>query len=198
MFIDLTLCEEHFLDLGFDKALKISLIEFNSRKDLKKKLDAEHGLRVVIGSKNNRNVVEEKKVDLLLSPEKGVKRDSFHHRNSGLDMVVCKLAKKNNIAIGFNFNDVLRSEGVVRAETLGRMIQNVRLCRKHKLRMVLGSFARTKWQMRSKSDLLSFGIVIGMHPAEAMESLQTVSEIGHERKHRWLMVSEGVEIIDKI
>ncbi len=195
MFTDLVLCKEQFLDLGFDKVLNVNLIEFNTKKDLKKKLDQERGLRIVVGSKNNRLVVEAKKVDILLSPEKGIKKDSFHFRNSGLDHVICELAKKNDTTIGFNFNEVLTSQGVLRAEKLGRMMQNVRLCRKHKLRMLIGSFAKNKWQMRSRNDLISFGIVLGMHPEEAQKALQAVSEIINGRKEREMLVTEGVKLL---
>jgi RNase P/RNase MRP subunit p30 len=195
MFTDLVLCKEQLLDLGFDKVMNVNLIDFNTKKDLQKKLSQEKGLRVVIGSRNNRTAIESKKIDVLLSPERGIKKDSFHYRNSGLDHAICTLAKNNNITIGFNFNDVLISQGVLRAGNLGRMMQNVRLCRKHKIRMLIGSFAQDKWQMRSRNDLISFGIVLGMHPEEAQKSLQVVKEIGKERREKKLLVTEGVRIL---
>ncbi len=195
MFTDLVFCKEQFLDLGFDKVMNVNLIEFNTKKDLQKKLGQEKGLRVVLGSRNNRTAIESKKIDVLLSPEKGIKKDSFHHRNSGLDHAICTLAKKNNITIGFNFNDVLTSQGVLRAERLGRMMQNVRLCRKYKIRMLIGSFAQNKWQMRSRNDLISFGIVLGMHPEEAQNALQVIKEIGKERKEKKLLITEGVKLL---
>jgi len=195
MSTDLVLCKEQLLDLGFDKVMNVNLIEFNTKKDLQKKLSQEKGLRVVLGSRNNRTAIESKKIDVLLSPERGIKKDSFHHRNSGLDHAICTLAKKNNITIGFNFNDVLTSQGVLRAEKLGRMMQNVRLCRKHKIRMLIGSFAQNKWQMRSRNDLISFGIVLGMHPEEAQKSLQIIKEIGKERREKKLLITEGVRIL---
>lgn len=197
MFADLVLCKEYFSDLGFNRILNVNLIDFNTKRDLRKNLDKEHGLRIVIGSKNNRIAVETKKIDILLSPEKGVKKDSLHHRNSGLNHVVCKLAQKNSIAIGFNFNDVLISNGLKRAGILGRMMQNVKLCRKYKLRMVLGSFALNTWQMRSKNDLISFGITLRMHPEEAQKSLQSVNKILEEKKEREYIITEGVKIVSK-
>lgn len=195
MFTDLILCKEYFSDLDFNRVMNISLIEFDTRGDLKRKLSRERGLRVVVGSKRNRITVETKNVDVLLSPEKGVKKDSLHYRNSGLNHVICKLAKKNNIAIGFNFNDILTSGGLKRAEILGRMMQNVKLCRKYKLRMVIGSFARNKWEMRARNDLISFGIVLGMHPKEAGNSLKTADEILEEKKERKFIVTEGIKIV---
>jgi len=197
MFVDLVLCKEQFSGLGFDKVMNVNLIDFSTKKDLQKKLSQEKGLRVVLGSRNNRTAIESKKIDLLLSPERGIKKDSFHHRNSGLDHAICVLAKKSNITIGFNFNDILTSQGILRAEKLGRMMQNVRLCRKHKIRMLIGSFAKDKWQMRSKNDLISFGIVLGMHPEEAQKSLQVIKEISKERKEKKLQISEGVKLLQQ-
>lgn len=193
MFTDLILCKEHFTDLGFDKVISVNIIEPTTKKELRKKLKQESGLRIVLGSANNRTVAETKKVDILLSPEKGVKKDSLHHRNSGLDTVICGLAKKNSIAIGFNFNDILTNEGTKRAEIIGRMMQNVWLCRKYKLRVVLGSFAKDKWQMRARTDLISFGITLGMHPAEAKKSLEAISEILKEKKEKKFVICEGVK-----
>ncbi len=192
MFTDLVLCKEQFSGLGFDNVLSVSIVDFGAKKDLKKKMSQE-GLTIVVGSMNNRSAIETKKVDILLSPEKGVKRDSLHYRNSGLDNVTCELARRSGVVIGFNFNDVLTSEGLTRAQTLGRMMQNVRLCRKHKLRMLIGSFAKDKWQMRSRSDLISFGIVLGMHPEEAQKALQVVNHIIKEKEEKKLIVFKGVK-----
>ena len=50
-------------------------------------------------------------------------------------------------------------------------MQNVRLCRKYKVRMVLASFAHDPWEMRSAYDLLAFGQVLGMTPKEATVAL---------------------------
>jgi len=196
MFTDLILCKQYFLHLGFDRILDVNIIDFNSKRELRKKLNNHQGLRIIHGSKENREVIELKKIDILLSPEKGVKKDSFHNRNSGLNHVICNLAKKNDIAIGFNFNEVLVSKGMKRAEIIGRMMQNVRLCRKYKLKMVLGSFAWNKWQMRSRNDLISFGIILGMHQNEAKNSLQAVNDIIGEKREKQNILVEGVKILD--
>ncbi|MBL7100954.1 MAG: hypothetical protein ISS23_03315 [Nanoarchaeota archaeon] len=194
MFTDLVLCNDYFSDLGFDSVVNVNPVEFVNKHELKKRLFSP-GLKVVLGCKDNRAIVEMKQIDVLLSPEKGVRRDSLHHRNSGLNHVICKLARKNGIAMGFSFNEVLMNRGLKRAVTLGRMMQNVRLCRKYKLRMVLGSFARTKWGMRAADDLISFGIVIGMHPAEAKRSLEVVDVVLKEKKDRKYVLAEGVKIL---
>ena len=108
--------------------------------------------------KKNRGLVENKSVDVLLSPEKGRTKDFMKFRNSGLNQVLCKLAYKNNIAIGFNFDDLLDCKDII--SLFGKMMQNVMLCRKYKLKMFIFS------KDRSESDLKSLGVVLGMHPSE--------------------------------
>ena len=102
-----------------------------------------------------------KKVDILLSPEKNNKRDFMFFRNSGLNQVLCKLAVKNHISIGFNFSDILNSNGKERSKLLGRMTQNVRLCKKYKVKMEFSSFAKNKFELRSDAILTSFAKVLG-------------------------------------
>lgn len=128
-------------------------------------------LNIVEGGddKKNRKIVETKNIDILISPEKIRVKDFMHSRDSGLNQVLCKLAKKNEIAIGFDFNLVLKAKN--RAVIIGRMMQNVKLCRKYKVKMVLLSGAFNELEMRNPKDLISFGIVLGMTSLEAKIAL---------------------------
>mgnify|MGYP001578923586 CR=1 FL=1 len=89
-----------------------------------------------------------------------------------MNQVLLQLAHKNDTAIGFALQPLLAVKGEQRAMLMGRMMQNVRLCRKYKVRMVLCSFAEDLFDLRSASDLQSFGRVLGMTPGEAKEALQ--------------------------
>lgn len=122
------------------------------------------------GSDNaNRAALENKRVDILLSPERGRKDDFINCRNSGLNQVLCALARKNEIAIGFNFCDILNSKE--RDKLMGRMMQNIKLCRKFKVKMVFGCFTENEWEKREKIDLFAFAQVLGMSPGEAKGAL---------------------------
>lgn len=140
---------------------KLGFSKFYTFKDFK----------VVLGDDDvkNRRAVESKDVDILLSPEKTRGKDFMHSRDSGLNQVLCKLAKKNDVAIGFNFNDVLngRNRGLI----IGRMMQNVRLCRKYKNKMIIISGANNIDELKAAKDMVSFGIVLGMTPGEAKKAL---------------------------
>ncbi|MBT3323553.1 hypothetical protein HN681_04465 [archaeon] len=141
---------------------KVDLLERIPNKFVKDKL-------IVIRGKNddfNRKVLSSKHVDLLLDPHLGNRNDFMHHRNSGLNQVLCKLARDNNIAIGFSFSSVLRSKE--KGKYIGRMMQNIRLCRKYKVRMVIGSFAESKNEIRGLNDIQAFFKVIGMTGKEVV------------------------------
>ena len=152
--------------------MKYTLIKADSIDKLVKKVNKASGVVIVEGGndKINRAALENKKVNILLGPEKGKKRDHTHYRNSGLNQVLCKLANKNNIAIGFDFNDVLYAKERYKLERyiiLGRMMQNVRFCRKYKVKMYVFDFSNE----RNKEELRSFCFVIGMTPGEAKEAV---------------------------
>jgi len=191
MFSDIVFCRD-FADVGFSRVYHANLIVANNARDLRKKVNKEFGLVVVMGSSLNRDALSNGKVDILLGPHSGVVRDYLHSRNSGLNDVLCKLAKKNNVAVGFSFSDVLNAHSFERALILGRMMQNVALCRKFKVPMVLGSFAFDKLEMRSPKDLVSFALLLGMSPAEAKRSLSFVEDIIRVKHLSQSVVSEGV------
>ena len=120
--------------------------------------------KVVIVQSNdddfNRKVVSSKNVDILLDPHLGYRKDKLHQRDSGLNQVLCELAKENNVAIGFSFSSVLNSTR--RSEVIGRMIQNIILCRKYKVKMVIGTFAVSEKDVRNLKDVQAFFRALGM------------------------------------
>jgi len=74
--------------------------------------------------------------------------------------VLCNLANKNGISVGFSFFDVLNAKD--RGKIIGRMMQNAMLCKKYRVNIVVGSFARDKYDFRLRNDLEAFGRVIGI------------------------------------
>jgi len=142
----------------------------------------EFGFSSVIGSKNivikqggseqqNRGNVSDKNVDILMNPELKSYKDKLHYRNSGLNHILAKIATDNDVAIGFGFSYLLNSNNVERARIIGRMKQNVRICRKSKTKMVVCSYASSPQEMRGAKDLLAFARVLGMTGGEAKKAL---------------------------
>jgi len=120
---------------------------------------------------DNRFAFEKARPDLVFAVEEAQPRDFMHQRGSGLNHIMCRFAKENNVKIGFSFNSILNSNAMSRAQIIGRMQQNILLCRKFKCRTVIASFAKNPYEMRSPKDLLAFFTQIGMHQKEAKDNL---------------------------
>jgi len=145
----------------------VEIIKTNKLNELRSKIDKTKGLVIVEGGLDNINraAVENKKVDILLSPEKGRLRDHTHYRDSGLNQVLCKLAYQNKISIGINFSGIYNSKH--RDKLLAKIKQNIRFCRKYKVNMVIGSFSGNKEEIRSKDELQTFARALGITPGDA-------------------------------
>ncbi len=109
-----------------------------------------------------RKYFEDKHVDIIINMEMSSRRDSFHFRNSGLNQVRCKLAKENNIILGFNFSSLLRADFMTKIILIGRMLQNSRLSNKYRNKYVVRSFAHDPYEMRAKDDFKNFRSVLGL------------------------------------
>ena len=119
----------------------------------------------------NRAALEHKKTYGLVSPEFERDFDYTHYRNSGLNQVLCKIARDNGKKVMINFEDLLMKDKKERAILFGRIIQNIGLCRKYKASLKIGNFSSGAHEMRSASELGAFCRAIGMTPAESNNSL---------------------------
>ncbi len=111
---------------------------------------------------------QEPKVDIIFNLENTDKEDFVHHRASGLNQKLAKQARENNTAIAFNLSQLYNQEKA--SQTLGRMQQNVRICRKYNVDMIIASFAIEPYDMRAPKELEALGKTIGMHPKEAQQA----------------------------
>ncbi len=107
----------------------------------------------------NRKVMEKEPIDLLLLSQ-SERRDFLKQRNSGLNHVLAKIAKKNNIEIGINLDEIIESGPLQKSMILARVRQNIKLCSKNKVKMRF--IALKKENQRDSHDLKSLGIVLGM------------------------------------
>ena len=104
-----------------------------------------------------RKILEKEKISTLLIKQKG-RKDRQKQRNSGLDSVMAKLAKKENVKIGIYLDEIINSSEKEKTEILSRIRQNIRLCSKNKVKM---QFISEKYD-RDKYDLKSLGLALGM------------------------------------
>ena len=120
------------------------IIDTDNLDEARKAIEKLYGRGIVIvrggNDSFNRKILENKKVDVLLSPEHGYKKDRLRQRDSGLNHVLCRIASQNNIAIGIDFQEILNKQGEGKrqlAEHLARIMQNIKLCKKAKTNMIL-------------------------------------------------------------
>ena len=217
--------EKRFLDIA--KKLNYNgvcfVYEFKAKQDFEKKkkqLQKKTSLEIYIGllakpkqvnkakrfadivlvksSKNDIYVLEKTKADILFGLELNPRPDSMHYRSSGLNQVLCKLANKNRIMIAIPFSMVLKSKDMLKSQIMGRISQNIKLCRKYKVNMIVASFAQEPFQIRAAKDLESFCVVLGMHPKQAKEATINLGKrLEHNIKTRNKeIIAPGIEIID--
>jgi len=105
----------------------------------------------------NRKVLEKEPINILLLNQSS-RKDKPKQRNSGFNHVLAKIAKKKNIIIGINLDEIINSEIKQKSEILARVKQNIKLCSKNKLKM---KFISLK-QKRNIYDLKALGLVLGM------------------------------------
>ncbi|MCB9358620.1 hypothetical protein H6503_01690 [Candidatus Woesearchaeota archaeon] len=68
-------------------------------------------------------------------------KDFVHFRNSGLNQILVAIAKKNNHKFVFNFADFLKVKDSRKSKILGRVKQNMTMCKKAGVEYSFRSFA---------------------------------------------------------
>jgi ribonuclease P/MRP protein subunit RPP1 len=115
----------------------------------------------------NRRAIETLKIDFLISPERGIKKDTLKQRDSGINHIVAKEASKKNISFVVDFNEVQKLKGKEKANRLEKIIQNIKICRKAKCKI-------KTWDFSKKIDniiLSSFGATLGMSSEQQRDSV---------------------------
>ena len=137
---------------------------------IKSKLNNNDIFAAMKSSNNDREIIEKSKVDMIFSFEDSVKKDFIHQRASGLNHILCKSAKENNVTIGFSLSLILNSKN--KHVILGRMMQNIKMCKKFRVKTIIASFAEKPFEMRSVHDLRSLFEILGSkNPAFLKEDI---------------------------
>lgn len=113
----------------------------------------------------NRRALETLKIDFLISPEredfdkKFKRKDTLKQRDSGLNHILARIAKEKNISIVIDFYGVKEMKDIKqKAVRLARVIQNIKICRKAKCKILIWDLSRNA----DKRGLESFGYSLGM------------------------------------
>lgn len=145
--------KKNFADIPDIKIVNGVLADSKKLKKIKNKMEEGSVFVAAKSSDKDMEIMEGHLANLIFSFEENQRRDFIHQRASGLNHILCSLARKNNITIGFSFTSILNAKD--RHEILGRIMQNLRICRRFKAKTVIASFAKNPYEMRSMHDLRS-------------------------------------------
>ena len=148
------------------KDLDIDNIDFEigfivSHKNINQALK-ESRLLVAKSSPNDRFLIESKKIKIIYGFEESPRKDHIHQRASGLNHILCDIASKNHVSVGFAYSSLINKNPQSVSITKGRMMQNISLCRKYKIKAIIGSFSQNPYELRSPYDLASIFSIFGM------------------------------------
>ncbi len=136
----------------------ILLTQTNFNK-LKEEIKKNKDKKVIFTSEDdelNRKVLEKLPISILLLNQKN-RKDFTKQRNSGLNQVLAKIAKKNKIQIGINLDELVPAQGKTESQLLARIQQNIKLCNKNKIQMQFISK-----QKQNLNSLKALGSTLGM------------------------------------
>jgi len=136
------------------------VIQENNFDQARRLIHENSGKKIIFSSEDeetNKKVLEKENIEILLLNQSG-KKDSRKQRNSGFNHVMAKLAKKKNVVIGINLDELIKSSEKEKAAIIARVRQNIKICNKNKLKMKF----IYKNQKRNLHDLQALGLVLGM------------------------------------
>lgn len=119
---------------------------------------AKQGEKVIVLGRDidfNRKVLEMKRVNVLVLQHK-IGKDKLKQRDSGLNEILCNIAKKNSISLGIDFSELLTEDKKEKGKILGRLIQNLKLMKR------AGNKIEILNKPEDKKSLQAFFVVLGI------------------------------------
>lgn len=183
-------------------AIKVTIDKLeNSTQGFINHLKTDFNLLIGQGGLNkiNRFFLEDTKIDFLLDPQTSnfkSKIDFIHHFNSGLNQVLCKAGKANNINLFFSLNFTLgRKYNVIKE--FGRINQNLKFARKYNTISNINFIIRHENQIKSKEELLGIMSLFDLSTEQKKESLEIIKNRISENifKKSSEHITEGISII---
>ena len=113
----------------------------------------------------NRKMLESRETGVLILGHKP-RKERLKQRESGLNQVLCKIARDNNIILAFDMKEITQEKDKkTRAEILSRMLQNIKLIRKFKNKFRL-------LNPENKHQAFSFLLTLGLPTNQAKEAVE--------------------------
>jgi len=158
------------------------------RKEIKKVRRSAEVIIVRGGTEElNRQALETPEADILINHSLG--------RMPGINHVLARLAKKNNVAIALDLNRVMMSNRLGRAKEFSMLADTAKLIRRFSSPFVLTCGAFSPWDLRSRSELTAFAKQLGFSEAQAKIGMtdSIVKENRLRLSGKWVMPGVDVE-----
>ena len=140
--------------------------------------------------KINRRVCENHRIDVLSRPY-------YKRRDSGMNHVLAKEAKKNNVAIELCFKDILNNHLRYRANVISSFKEILMFHRKFQFPLILTTDSKILYDVRSTRDIACFFKSIGFSDKEIYNGFyyypKQIIDFNKERKN---MIIRGVKLIE--
>ena len=180
---------EDFIDIDYTLSIK-SGNSSEIRKIVRKFRNKSSCFSVLGGNlKVNRNCLENIQVDVLSKPY-------FKRYDSGLNHILAREAKDNNVAIELVFNDILKSYLVPRSKILANFRDIYKLHRKYEFPLILSSGAQSIFDIRTVMDFKAVFKQTGLTDLEVEKSFETAADILEFNKDRKNMILSGVKVVE--
>jgi ribonuclease P/MRP protein subunit RPP1 len=162
----------------------------NQISHLAKSLRRQYELILVRGGSEelNRAALETAEVDMLIHP-------GLENGEPGVNHILARLGARNNVAICFDFWDIVQSYKKTRSNLLSSMMETARFVRKYKCPFVLSSGAMNEWDMRGASELIAFGKFLGFDERQCKRALDggILRENRRRLAGKWIMPGAEIE-----
>lgn len=112
----------------------------------------------------NRKILENKTTETLVLSHKN-KKDKLKQRDSGLNQVLCKIARDKNITLAIDMNELKTENKKEKALILARMLQNIKLIKKYKNKFKLLNH-------KNKEQAFSFLLTLNLPTDIAKKSIE--------------------------
>ncbi|MFZ0010897.1 MAG: RNase P subunit p30 family protein [Halobacteriota archaeon] len=159
----------------FSDSSVISGIEIvaHSVRDLRKKIAFFSDTAIIISvhggdERINRAACSDDRVDLLMHPERG--------KRGGLNQVTAKIAEKNGVALGLSFGYFWKTREIERSRALALQHQNVALCQKFGVPIVITSDAYSHFDLRAPRQLKALARLLPLEDKEATDALSSAPQ----------------------
>lgn len=139
--------------------------------------------------KINRTSLENIQIDVLSKPY-------LKRYDSGLNHVLAKEAKDNNVAIEIVFSDILKSYLAHRSKILANLRDIYKMYRKYDFPLILSSGAESVFDLRTVKDFEAVFTQSGLSDLEVKNSFKTAANILEFNKDRKNMILSGVKVVD--